>query len=236
MNEKLIKLYKRNWDDLSRELNLIIQDEKYKQKPTNPLLLSVKDKNVYLNSDIKVLFLGQETNSWGNVFNGDIQKIIQKYNNFYHSCKALNSYGGYFWNGINRFISLMNSKFIDKSISYLWSNTVRIGAARKAENMPADYIYEIELKYFKVLEEELDILNPDVILFVSGPNYDKNIKAILDGVEFLNFNSNFKKRQLAKVQYKNFKNIYRTYHPKYLWRNNINAYFNAIINDIEIKY
>ncbi|KJD30985.1 hypothetical protein PW52_16950 [Tamlana sedimentorum] len=234
MNEKLVELYKSNWTKLSNELNLIISNKTYSQKPTNPLLLSINE-NAYLESDIKVLFLGQETNDWGNDFSGNIEETLEIYDDFYNSNYALDSYGGHFWNGINRFIELMNKKFKGKKVSYIWSNVVKIGASGRDQNHPEDYIYNIELENFKVLEKELDILKPDVILFVSGPNYDYNIEKNLEGVKFSSFNSNFSTRQLAKIKYKNFKNIYRTYHPNYLWRNKINEYFNAIINDIELK-
>jgi len=204
MNEKLIELYKSNWTKLSNELNLIISDKNYSQKPTNPLLLSI-DENIYLKSDIKVLFLGQETNDWGNNFNGNIEETLEIYDDFYNSKYALNSYGGHFWNGINRFIELMEKKFVEKKVSYTWSNVVKIGASGRDQNHPENYIYKIELDNFKVLEKELDILKPDIILFVSGPNYDSNIEKNLEGVTFSNCNSTFSKRQLAKLKYKDLK-------------------------------
>ena len=234
MNEKLIELYKSNWTKISDELNAIISNKNYSQKPTNPLLLSI-DEEKYLNSEIKVLFLGQETNDWGNNFTGNIEETLEIYDDFYNSKYALNSYGGHFWNGINRFIELLEKKFSEKRINYTWSNVVKIGASGRDQNHPENYIYNIELEYFKVLEKELEILRPDIILFVSGPNYDSNIEKNLKGVEFNTCNSSFSKRQIAKLKFKEFNNIYRTYHPNYLWRNNINEYFETIINDIKIE-
>ena len=43
----------------------------------------------------------------------------------------------------------------------------------------------------------------------------------------------FKERQLCKLETSLKIKTYRTYHPNYLWRNDINKYFKAIINDME---
>ena len=118
--------------------------------------------------------------------------------------------------GINRFIELFDKRFSDKTVSYIWNNVVKIGASGRNQNHPQDHIYNIELENFNVLERELEILKPDIILFVSGPNYDSNIEKTLQTIEFNTFNSSFTKRQLAKLKFKHFDNIYRTYHPNYL--------------------
>jgi len=233
MNKKLNDLYQSNWAILSDKLNEIMNDDSLKQKPTNPLLLNVNEKK-YINSDIKVLILGQETNNWGDNFCDSINETLEIYNDFYNSGYATNSYGGHFWNGFNRFGSLLENKFQNKKISYLWSNVIRIGASGRNLNYPENYIYKIETATFNILEKELEILKPDIILFISGPNYDNNIRKILKDVEFINCDEGFTKRQIAKLKFKNHKNIFRTYHPNYLWRKGINKYFQTIINSIEI--
>ena len=57
----------------------------------------------------------------------------------------------------------------------------------------------------------------------------------LEILEFGKLNSNSGPDfELAKIKYKNYKNVFRTYHPNYLWRNGIDTYFNEIIKKIEI--
>jgi len=233
MNSKLAELYKSHWSDLSKNLNLILNDKDLTQKPTNPLLIYVDEKK-YFESDLKVMIIGQETNDWGENFSGNFQKTIEIYDEFYNSGYATNTYGGHFWNGINRFSSLLESKFPEKKISYIWNNVVKIGASGRDQNHPQNHIYHAELDNFKVLEKEIEILNPDIILFISGPNYDSNISSILNDVKFSNIDETFSSRQIAKLSFKNHKNMFRTYHPNYLWRNDINLYFNTIINSIEL--
>ena len=95
-------------------------------------------------------------------------------------------------------------------------------------------IYKIEKEYFNVINDEINVLKPDIILFVSGPNYDKVIKNSLIDANFEALSDKFSARQIAKIEFKNHNNIFRTYHPNYLWRNNIDSYFNEIIENIKI--
>lgn len=233
MNNKLNKLYSERWSVLSHELGQIIDNIDFIQKPTNPLLIRVNEAD-YLHSDIKVMIIGQETNDWGHDFNGNVDEVFEIYDDFYNSGYAITSYGGHFWNGFNRFSALLQEKYKGKKISFIWNNVVKIGASGRDQNHPQNHIYEIELNHFKVLEQELDILNPDIILFISGPSYDDNIKELLPEIEFEKFSNDFQPRELAKLKFKSHKNIFRTYHPNYLWRNDINKYFNTIISSVDL--
>lgn len=68
------------------------------------------------------------------------------------------------------------------------------------------------------MEEEIKIINPDIVLFLTGPNYDYYIKNQLKGVEFKTV-ENYGIRQFARVEYKSLpKNSFRIYHPVYLRR------------------
>lgn len=101
-SKELNKLYKQNWDKLSDELSNIVKSD-LKTKPTNPLLLRLKDDNSYLNADIKIMIFGQETNNWGNDFKNDIKFIKTIYNDFFNTNHCF-VYGGQFWNGIKLFM------------------------------------------------------------------------------------------------------------------------------------
>jgi hypothetical protein len=99
------------------------------------------------------------------------------------------------------------------------------------KGFPPDYIYEIERQYFHIIPEELKILDPNVVLFLTGPNYDSIIK---DNFGELKYEAlpNSTERQLSRVALPNVRYAYRTYHPNYLWRNDIDDYFDTIIEDI----
>lgn len=74
---------------------------------------------------------------------------------------------------------------------------------------------------FNILEDEIRIINPDIVLFLTGPNYDDYIRTQLDGVKFYELeNSGYKKRQFARVEHPVLegRKAFRVYHPGYLNR------------------
>jgi len=233
MKNQLINLYKENWENLKTAFVKILEEEQFEQKPTNPLLIYLNEKE-YLNADIKVMIFGQETNDWGKNFNGQLVETLEIYDEFYNTGYAINNYGGHFWNGYNRFINLLKKNYKDKKICTVWNNIVKIGASGRDQNHPKDYIYDVEIKNFLIIEKEINVLKPDIILFLTGPNYDSNIKNHFHDVQFMECDSKFSTRQISELKIQNSKNVFRTYHPNYLWRNNIDLYFNTIIENIKI--
>ena len=89
--------------------------------------------------------------------------------------------------------------------------------------------------YFKVILQEIQTLEPDVIIFFTGPNYDEYIQKAIGKFYKINMPM-FIKRQLCKITSMEFELAFRTYHPNYLWRNNINKFSNPIINEIVEYY
>lgn len=84
-----------------------------------------------------------------------------------------------------------------------WNNIVKIGK-HGDKGFPPDYIYEIEREHFHVIPQELEILNPNVVLFLTGPNYDSIIK---DNFGELKYEAlpNSTERQLSRVTLKMFR-------------------------------
>ena len=68
---------------------------------------------------------------------------------------------------------------------------------------------------FNILRDEIKIINPDIVLFLTGPNYDDYIKVQLNGVKFHKLeNSDYEKRQFARVEHEVLpKKSFRIYHP-----------------------
>jgi hypothetical protein len=175
------------------------------------------------------MIYGQETNSWYEKENGTIKDIQKLYNSFFNNGDCW-SYGGQFWNGVNRFVCSVQKKYSNKKIRLIWNNIVKIGK-HGDKGFPPDYIYEIERRYFQVIPQELEILKPNIVLFLTGPNYDSVIKDNFGELKYRAF-QNSTERQLSRVSLKGVQFAYRTYHPNYLWRNDISHYFDTIIEDI----
>ena len=230
MNNQLLTLYSSKWDKLCPAIKLINEDDSLEIKPTNPLLVFVDKEEEYLNADIRVIIYGQETNGWFGGFNTDINFILDCYNKFYNSGKCWN-YGGQFWNGFRKFWTMLEEKFPNKKIRYIWDNIVKIGKS-DGKGFPPDYIYEVERNHFSIIKDELKILKPNIVLFFTGPNYDRFIADNFGQLSYTALSS-FNSRQLAKISLSGTDFAFRTYHPNYLWRNDIDSFFRVILNEIK---
>ena len=230
MNKLLANLYSSKWDKLQIEICKINSDNELKTKPTNPLLLVVDNEEIYQSADIKIMIFGQETNGWYEEDN-TIEGIFNGYDTFFNNGKCY-KYGGQFWNGFNRFIQSLQHKYPDKTIKPIWNNIVKIGCSDR-KGFPPNYIYDIEKQCFSVIKEEIEILKPNIILFFTGPNYDRIISDIFGELPYKALTP-FSERQISRVQLDSVPFAFRTYHPNYLWRNEIDKYFDRIIEEIEL--
>ncbi len=232
VNKKLKSLYGQLIPDLSDFIKDINGELEMDNKATNPLLIQVDEH--YSNENIKIMFFGQETNYWHleedgtGQFHGEIEPLLDLYEKFYLKGNCY-SYGGQFWNGINRFKKLLESSK-NHNFTFIWNNVVKIGKCGKGT--PCENILNIQQQFFRVIEREIEILKPDYLVFFSGPNYDNLIKKMIFPIKTETINSSFKERQLCRICTPLELESYRTYHPNYLWRNDINKYLYAIINDM----
>jgi len=229
LNSELLSLYKSNWDKLSNEL-IEIKNSNSDTNPTNPLLIRIGDEKKYQEADLRVMIFGQETNDWGNDFQNDIEYIQSIYDGFF-TTKHCFSYAGQFWNGISRFLKKLDEKNKEKPIEFIWNNVVKIGKSG-GKGMPPEYIYQIEKNHFSILSKEIEILKPNIVLFLSGPYRDYILRNQFENIEFESI-ENYGLKQLAKVKLENVEYAFRTYHPNYLWRVGINNYFDTIIDEIK---
>ncbi len=176
------------------------------------------------------MFYGQETNSWYENFNPNIKQTLVCYDTFYNSGQCWN-YGGQFWNGVSKFWTMLEEKFPNKKIRYIWNNIVKIGKY-KEKGFPPDYIYEVEQNHFSIIKDELQIIKPNVVIFFTGPMYDSVIEDSFGKLNYIPLAA-FSERWLSKVELSGVDFAFRTYHPNFLWRNNIDNFFQTIINEIE---
>lgn len=232
-NEQLLELYNSKWDVIKDALtgfnDEVEEGGDSDNMVTNPLLIQIDEK--YANAELKIMFFGQETNWWGPAFNGEIEPIIQIYKGFFLK-DEYKKYGKPFWNGID-LMKDINKKNINKSIGYVWNNLVKIG--RCSEGFP-ELSHKFTVKSFNVIRDEIRILKPDILIFLSGPNYDSLIAESLGDYTESEID-NFKTRQLCELIFKEdlgIKKALRTYHPRYLrMSKTTDEYFNVIGNEIK---
>lgn len=172
----------------------------------NPLLLSCHEG--YLEAKKKIIYIGQETCSWysdprNQVLTSDDIKMLQSgYLNF----MLPQTYVSPFWLFIYEV-----SRTVSEGCNYMWSNICKIGKRHDAGR--ADHrINELETCYFNIGKKEIGILDPDLIVFLSGPNYDQDIKSHFGNFRIVqNYDDCFDQLSIDGMRCKAF----RLYHPNY---------------------
>lgn len=231
MSTEFLQRYQEEWDALLiNKLTMDVGGE----ETTNPLLLDVPP--AYFTANYRVMIFGQETNDWDGVFphEGGVDRILKTYRGFYTSGRCY-AYGGQFWNGVSKLIGALQKQLrpTGKSMAVMWNNLIKIGKANDKGN-PSAAILSWEDRWFDVISFEVQKLNPDFVIFFSGPNYDKFITRIFADAEFHGINAR-SVRQLARVKSRQLPvDSIRTYHPNYLWRNGFYEYLAEIVGAIRL--
>jgi hypothetical protein len=233
--DQLRELYASKWDGLCKGMQPILEDGA-KIQPANPLLLcpGTEKGDEYDSAKIHVMIFGQETNRWFDSGYDNSNTEIERLMNIYDGFFTDREYRSQFWNGLWLFTRMLGDQFPKKKIGYIWNNVVKIGKADKM-GTPPDYIYNVEQQHFSVVKEEIEILKPHIILFLTGPNYDGRIKDKLGELTFEPLSSSYDEREIAKLTIPHVDYAVRTYQPNYLYRQGkgtIEAYFETIINMI----
>lgn len=163
MNNKLRVLYNTYW-------NSYVEYFINKVDAAFPYLIYVPEQ--YEKSSIKVMFCGQETQSWNSEeykdpYKASVDSVMHRYNVFVNN----DGYNSPYWNFQRRI------KNRNKNVGFVRNNIVKIG--KLDEPGCDDYIDNLARQYFPVFKKELEILQPDLIIFLTGPKYDWRIKNTL---------------------------------------------------------
>lgn len=192
---------------------------------SNPFL--VKCLPSYRKAEKRVLFIGQETNGWEffyetlNLFNGgrderdknDVIEYLQwMYEDFRFQKKS--NYTPY-WKGVRALYKAIVDN--DSDDGFLNTQLVRFDFKKKR---PSNVIEDLLQKEYNILPMEIVALRPDIIIFLTGPNYDDRIKTTF--IDFLvrgnqlKFNTieGFSEKHLSRLSHPALpEHTYRTYHP-----------------------
>lgn len=193
LDDRLTNLYGSKLLGLYSALQPVVEGEEYPVKPALPLLLWLEnDAKDYTDADLKVMIFGRETNNWNSDdkdcykmqygfdlnnsedIRGEVLSIQSIYEGFFQ--KGARQRTQFINRGIKRFMNQLRTRFPNRTIESVWNNISKIGNSKaahgKSSGRPANYIREIENKYFNVVKDEIEILQPDIILFLgSGKEY-----------------------------------------------------------------
>ena len=213
VNQKLLKLFESKWEAVNKVYDALQEEEEWAV-----LHLACVPPN-YEKMKYKILIVGQENNGYG--YETEPKKsmlfTLDFQSNRYYDNAPFFSFPYSFCASIN---DCDNEKYSKKS--YLaWVNLKEFSfetSSKKPLNEKAQNIIDNE---YNILEEEIKIINPDIVLFLTGPYYDYYIEKQLKGVEFKTI-ENYGIRQFARVEHKSLpKNSFRIYHPVYLRRRSL---------------
>ena len=218
IKQSLLDLYKRYWDGY-------IENIRKTTFSAWPFLIWPRQS--YSTAPVRIMICGQETQGWGNELDTtdpglvSPRRIADIYNGFVNN-------GGYnspYWN----FSKRVAKAFPDAR--FVHENIVKIGK-RKGAGCD-ESIFRLGLEHFPVVREEINILKPDLILFLTGKDYDERIRAVLGYFTSERIDAD---RYIKRLTFADpaLPPAIKTYHPGFLQRNGwYHDYANAIIGEIK---
>lgn len=191
MNIQLTDLY----SNLPNELSDAIA--KFNEKVSegfisNPFLLAVTDE--YFKASKKIMLIAQETFCWFGERNRGIYTLensIVELQNLYDLFvnNPSRNYASPLWLYVNSIYCIARNV----NAGVIFNNVAKIGF-----NDRTGYDSKINVYFDRIFREEMSICKPDLIIFLSGPNYDSLIKQRLGVFSLNRCIPNIAERKLAK--------------------------------------
>lgn len=198
MKKKLYALYTQHQQDFKNLLQQFPGED-----IAGPFLMS--PNRMYSSSKRKLLVIGQETNNWAyHVEN--LSKQMKVYEDFnlgekYRSTPFFN---------ITRKVE---EALGNEELSCAWTNLSKFDHnSARPQGIYKEAIDRLDI----ILLSELQIVNPEICLFYTGPAFDTRLQAVFKGVQFLPI-PGFSLNQFCRLKHPNLpRHAYRSYHPKSL--------------------
>lgn len=236
MNDQLKLLYEKYWDSFITNVYKATMKE---GKPICAYPFLIQATPHYLNAQKRIMFCGQETLSWGREFPHpdttspcDLMGLYDSFVNNNNRGEQLlkpgynRHYKSPYWNFQWRIMQAF------PEVGFVSQNLVKSG--KYGSEGCNNAIYELTKQFFPVWKEELRILKPDMIIFLTG-NYDWRIREVIGDFTKIPVGQN---SHIDQLQFKNidFPFAVRTNHPAYLQRHNRteHRYFNTANELIEL--
>lgn len=151
-------------------------NDEQREQLSKPLLISVPQ--AYLDAPLRVMFIGKETNGWKGKLSGfdgsqnGIEQLLARYDK---QMDEPASYGAF-----TRMHHHIAATLTDgRKESVLWNNLMKMDWYQGKTSGRNSLGHSEELHHLsrQMLKFEVELLQPHVMLFGSGPRYDSAIKA-----------------------------------------------------------
>jgi hypothetical protein len=201
-------------------------------KASAPLLVYPHER--WNAAGVKLLIVGQETRRW-RYSPCDVGDSGDPIENFWDFTQAKHGVGAmwnlYRWYALGRAYPKLNSPFwrgfraIESGINgsadvALWTNIFKVNVNGSViKNCGAEEVSALQRVQKGLLRAEITILNPDVVVFLSGPRYDSSIQYEFPDMEILPFCQRWPTSAVGVIRAECLPTrTVRTYHPEYLQR------------------
>ena len=169
--------------------------------------------DLFTESTIKLLAIGQEAYGWGTDATTPIDESMQ------HTEKFLKTqYNTNFYQYVNDLSELLNGAKYHSNEASAYSNLFKISNDSYPKYLIKSnwQLAEEYCKQFNTLKKEIEIIKPDVVLFLTGPVYDYYLKAMFEGVEYSTVDQELSLNACARLSHISLpSNTFRLYHPSY---------------------
>lgn len=206
MKKELYNLYKKYSDEFES-----IENQFKNECLHGPLLIYPLER--YLSQKNKLMFIGQQTKGWSRSSNIKVQQSCYK-----HFELGINYVSSPFWNVMRKIENILSNE----EYSSLWTNLSKYDVD---ENEVYGEYEEKTKNVENLLIDEINITDPKICLFVTGPRFDKNIKRIFKDVKFEKIDHKGIRLLHRLIHPSLPKNTFRTYHPNYLRMSKQEKYF-----------
>lgn len=135
----------------------------------------------------------------------------------------------------NQLIQQLRDRLGNQNVHAVWNNVSKIGCGGtdfgKSCRKPTSEISEIERQYFNVVADEVRILKPDVMIFLTGFYADHEIKEKF-GLSDEAFDLVKEDVFLHRINIPGVRYAARTIHPSRQSKENLAKHFGALVEDI----
>jgi hypothetical protein len=209
INSKLKEIYEATWPALIESGHKITDPI-----PTNPMLLSF-DEDFFSRADKRIMICGQETWGWGD-FGSSVEDCMNGYYSFFVDEEFYPGYGkSAYWKAFRFFQAQFASLYPEQKIQFIYQNLSKIGRNDGATGVTNE-IRTLERQHFPVFKKEIELLQPDMILFLTGPDRDHDIHFHFPDAEFSQAGDELNLRRRAWVSSPDLpSSTLRLYHPSY---------------------
>jgi len=200
-------------------------------KRTISFPLFIKPFPEYFEANVKLMIVGKETYSWPasdnlkylreGIINPNIVELLLR-NYFYFKLGAGRQ--SPFW----QFCRKLNRKFNKSDNAFIWNNISKVDENKSTPK--GDILKGISAhKDYPIIKQEIEILKPTVIVFLTGSIPEVHLRNVFEGLELIPLTDVIFRMVHPALPY----HSYKTQHPKSLRiRRTFNQVIDFIYNDV----